>query len=131
MAEPAQGVGFFMNYTYMDGWDLTSDMWAPYTPRHKFSYGTTLSRWNFTLSYQGVFVSERATGDVNTPRLPDYNVADLKLSRRFSLPTISPGSAIEVFTAIQNLFDKDYQETLGFPLPGRTFLLGGSFRWAW
>lgn len=131
IAEPVPGAGLFVNYTYMDGWDLESDERAPYSPEHKLSYGATLSRWKCRLSYQGVFVSERATGDALTPRLPAYHVADLKLARDFGLSGISPGSVFEVFGAIQNLFDEGYEEILGFPMPGRTFLLGGSVRWAW
>ncbi len=131
LAEPFQGFSFFANYTYMDARDLENDVWAPYAPRHKVAYGTVVSRWDFRLSYQAVWVSERATGDALTPSLPAYHVADMKLARRLPLPGISPGSGAEVYVAVQNLFDEEYQEILGFPLPGRTFLLGGSLRWAW
>jgi outer membrane receptor protein involved in Fe transport len=131
MAEPVPGFNFFVNYTYMDARDLENDVWAPYAPTHKFAYGSVLSRWNFRLSYQGVCVSERATGDALTPSLPAYHVADMKLARRLPLPWVSPGSGAEVYVAVQNLFDEEYQEILGFPLPGRTFLLGGSLQWAW
>ncbi|MEW6440511.1 MAG: TonB-dependent receptor [bacterium] len=127
--EPGPAFGAFLNYTYMDAKDLETGSWAPYAPRHKLSYGWTASRWDFRLSYQGAYVSERATGDALTPRLPGYHVADVKLARTFRLPALSAGSEIEVFTAVQNVFDEQYQEILGFPLPGRTFFLGGSCRW--
>jgi outer membrane receptor protein involved in Fe transport len=129
--EPNPAFGAFLNYTYMDAEDLETDSWAPYSPRHKFSYGWVASRWDFRLSYQGVYVSERATGDALTPRVPGYHVADVKLTRVFRLPAISRESEIEAFTAIQNLFDEQYEDILGFPLPGRTYLLGASFHWHW
>jgi len=131
LVEPVPGITLFVNYTYMDGWDLDADSRTPYTPEHKVSYGATILQWDFRLSYQGVFVSERETGDALTPMLPAYHVADLKLARSLELSRISAGSKLELFGAIQNLFDKSYEEILGFPLPGRTFLLGVSARWAW
>ena len=131
LAEPVRGVALFANYTYMDGRDLESDVRAPYTPEHKIAYGGTFSRWRFRLSYQGVYVSGRTTGDALTPLLPPCHVADVKLARGFDLPRLSVGSEADLYVAVQNLFDERYQEILGFPLPGVTVLVGGSMRWGW
>ena len=38
-----------------------------------------------------------------------------------------PLKAIEVFARALNLFDRDYEEVLGYPAPGRTFYVGARF----
>ena len=38
-----------------------------------------------------------------------------------------PVKAIEVFARALNLFDRDYEEVLGYPAPGRTAFVGARF----
>lgn len=38
-----------------------------------------------------------------------------------------PVKAVEIFARAQNLFDRDYEEVLGYPAPGRTAYLGARF----
>jgi outer membrane receptor protein involved in Fe transport len=38
-----------------------------------------------------------------------------------------PVKAVEVFARALNLFDRDYEEVLGYPAPGRTAYVGARF----
>ena len=38
-----------------------------------------------------------------------------------------PAKAVEVFVRALNLFDRDYEEVLGYPAPGRTAYVGARF----
>lgn len=51
-------------------------------------------------------------------RMNDFTVVDLKLSHAFLEKTLS------VYAGVNNLFDEDYEESYGFPRPGRTLYCG-------
>ena len=131
LVDPIPELALFVNYTFLDSRDLDLDAPVPYSPENKLAYGFTARYWDFQLSYQGMFVGPRETGDELTPSLPAYHVADIKLLRRFLFPNILPGIETELYVAVQNLFDTRYEEILGFPLAGRSFQLGLSCRWIW
>jgi outer membrane cobalamin receptor len=51
-------------------------------------------------------------------RMDDFTVVDLKLSHAFL------DEALTVYAGVNNLFDEDYEESYGFPRPGRTLYCG-------
>jgi outer membrane cobalamin receptor len=50
--------------------------------------------------------------------MDDFVVVDLKLSQPFL------DDALNVYAGVNNLFDEDYEESYGFPRPGRTLYCG-------
>ena len=51
-------------------------------------------------------------------RMNDFTVVDLKLSQPFLDDTLS------IYAGVNNLFDEDYEESYGFPRPGRALYCG-------
>ncbi|GAB6112659.1 TonB-dependent receptor plug domain-containing protein [Desulfomicrobium salsuginis] len=51
-------------------------------------------------------------------RMDDFTLVDLKLSHAFL------EKALSVYAGVNNLFDEDYEESYGFPRPGRTLYCG-------
>ena len=51
---------------------------------------------------------------------PGYTIFNLGGSWR-------PVKAVEIFVRALNLFDRDYEEVLGYPAPGRTAYVGARF----
>lgn len=51
-------------------------------------------------------------------RMDDFTVVDLKISQSFL------DKALSVYAGVNNLFDEDYEESYGFPRPGRTLYCG-------
>lgn len=51
-------------------------------------------------------------------RMDDFTVVDLKISHPF------PDNNLSVYVGVNNLFDEDYEESYGFPRPGRTLYCG-------
>jgi outer membrane receptor protein involved in Fe transport len=76
-------------------------------PRHQFTM--KLGYTNPTLvnvSVQGRFIGDQFEDDINTLKLGDFFVMDLMLWRPIPIPKMSAG---EIFFAVENLFDRDYE----------------------
>ncbi|HWQ70492.1 MAG TPA: TonB-dependent receptor, partial [Patescibacteria group bacterium] len=76
-------------------------------PRHQFTL--KLGYTNPALvnvSVQGRFIGDQFEDDLNTLKLGDYFVVDLMVWRPIPLPKLSAG---EIFFAVENLFDRDYE----------------------
>lgn len=54
--------------------------------------------------------------------LDDFTTVDLRVAQRFL------GGRFELYAGVDNVFDEEGEVNLGFPLPGRTWLGGGSVR---
>jgi len=78
------------------------------------SFGTAL--------YAGVrFIGNQYTYNDDATlkkRMDDFTVVDVKLSQSFLEKTLS------LYAGVNNLFDEDYEESYGFPRPGRTLYCG-------
>ncbi len=83
-------------------------------PTHTYDFGLTYTPGRFQLALSSRY-AHRYFALFGTPpqrrRLPDYFVADLKLSYRFA-------EHYRAFVAIDNLTDRDYQTLVGIPMPG-------------
>ena len=126
------------NYTFLDTEILavngSSTAQAPYSvgdpllrrPRHSGSIDTT---WTYNRASAFAQIQMRGetldaepafgpTGGLYTN--PGYTVMNLGGSFR-------PVKAIEIFARALNLFDREYEEVLGYPAPGRTAYVGARF----
>ncbi|UZJ40153.1 TonB-dependent receptor [Prosthecochloris sp. SCSIO W1101] len=55
-----------------------------------------------------------------------FCVANLSLAKRIPVGN-SKTSSVTVKGSVENLFDRNYEYVLGYPMPGRTFTLGLRF----
>jgi outer membrane cobalamin receptor len=109
---------FDINYAYLDAYEDKTEYWLPYRPSHKTDLSLSYA-FEFGLSVysSGQHVSRRVTPHPESELMPHYFVANLKVSQRLF-------GHFHPFLEIKNLFDENYEEEKGFPMPGRTFLIG-------
>ena len=76
--------------------------------------------------YQGTF---SRGGTFNTPaltaqdKLNDITLVNARLSYRFDYTSLRLKEA-DVFFAVNNIFNRDYEYAKGYPMPGTTFFAG-------
>ncbi len=85
-----------------------------------------LAAWkNITGSFAGYFSGERTDSDFLflglPPRTPGYTRFDLSTSYVF-------GRGLSTYVRAQNIFDKQYQDALGYPALGREVRVGMNYR---
>jgi vitamin B12 transporter len=95
-------------------------------PKHAGSASLDYGGERLHVNLTGLFVGPRADSDfagLGLTRNPGY--ARLDLAASYRLPFTRKGlKAVEVFGRIQNLFDRRYEEVLGFPSPAFSILAG-------
>ena len=120
------------NYTYLDVGSATGPLLN--RPRNKGAFTATAKRDNlvmagdlFTAAVQVYAVGERFSADPFSTPVPfqpeeigGYGRTDLALTYRFG-GVLAPLTAT---ASVRNLFNRDYQESIGFPAPPAWFLMG-------
>lgn len=89
-------------------------------PVHSGSVVLNADFWRMNWNLAGVFVGERTDSDFlgfGLERNPGYARLDLAANYRIR-------HGVTIFGRIENLFDKRYEETIGFPAYGRNFRMG-------
>ncbi len=85
-------------------------------PRWKIDYEAEIPLVaGVRLNHTGQYVADRINS-TGSP-MPDYLVAHLRISRMF-------GDFINAYVTVRNVFDRSYEQETGYPMPGRTILLG-------
>ncbi|MDQ7818044.1 MAG: TonB-dependent receptor [Melioribacteraceae bacterium] len=112
-------VGLEFNHTYMDARDASGKVndgkLLIYRPYHKLDINTSL-RINiveFNINYQ--FLSERFVDVANTAALPDLNLWNMNIGANPELAGLKWNFRID----LNNIFNKDYRLSDGYPMPGR------------
>ena len=102
----------------------------PYAPERSVSLGVTYAQGPWRVSadaqYQSrmyVLQEERVNGASNTEQVDAFTVVNLRVGH--AVPAL--GEVGEVFLAVENLFDRDYQLVDWYNQPGREF--GLNLRW--
>jgi iron complex outermembrane receptor protein len=112
----------------------------PYTPSFQLQAGL---KWTFLEKfrlfadmqhlrglYQGT-ASRTGTFNFSDPgpvnRLPDATLVNGRIAYRFDYASMHIKGS-EVFVAVNNIFNEDYEYAKGYPLPGTTFFAGVSLR---
>jgi vitamin B12 transporter len=93
-----------------------------YRPRDTFSLEAEYTCPFGTALYASVqhVANQYTYDDTNTlkKRMNDFTLVNLKLSQSFL------EKALSVYAGVNNVFDEDYEESYGFPRPGRTLYCG-------
>ena len=112
-------------YTYLHTEDKETGEPLLRKPKHTFSGYASYTHKRFTLSMNMVYVGKRPDLDYSTypwdVENPAFNTYDFNLLVRLV-------KGLSVFGKITNAFDKEYQELVGYPSPGRRFELGLKYR---
>jgi len=125
---PTDDLSLFGGVTWLD----TDPADLPYAPELTFSAGLNwrfLSAFRLSLDCQyvdkmTVGPQARRLGAENTTSVDSYFIVNGKLSYGFSHPSgLFSG---DVYVAAENLTDADYEYRPGYPMPGRTGMLGFS-----
>ena len=109
-----------VNGTWLDTEDLATGLELLRRPKRSANLVLTARPGDWTLSFVGRYVGDRADFDpVTFERAVNPAYTRLDLAARWkALRWLSP------YARVENLADKDYSQALGFPSPGRT-LIGG------
>ena len=118
---PWRGRGSF---TYLDAVNEETDQELLRRPSESASLWVSYQPADWTFSLTGRFVGKRSDLDpVTFARTRNSSHARVDLAVRWqALPKFSPQVRVE------NLADRQYQEVLGFPAPGRAFIGGVTLR---
>ena len=99
----------------------------PYAPAKSLSLGANWQGgpWRVgmdALAQDKMFVlgQGRANGATNTDQVAGFAVANARVA--YQVPTL--GKRGEVFAAVENIFDKEYEMRAGYPMPGRSVQVG-------
>ncbi len=127
-AKLTENIDLKFNYTYTDAKDLSNnspDKNLPLLRRPKNKLGFNAD-YNFlekaNANIEIIYVGERDDKDFNlypVPRvkLPDYTLVNLSASYNFT-------KVVQFYGRIDNLFNKYYEDVLGYATPGQSEYLG-------
>ena len=105
------------NYTYLRAEDIQRHTPLVYRPEHTAQYELsylTVSQTKATVTAR--FVSAQKTGDPAVPELKEYTTVNCRISQNIK--------TLELWAAMNNVFDVKYQTRLYYPLPGQTVSAG-------
>jgi outer membrane cobalamin receptor len=115
-----------IGYSYLDTEDKSAGSEKDelqYRPTHKFTVDVTYA-WDFGLTAHADFmqVNGQYYYSRNTPlkkrELNDYSIVNLKLEQKLYRENFF------IYLGADNLLDEDYEESYGYPQPGRTAYAG-------
>ncbi|MBI3388345.1 MAG: TonB-dependent receptor [Deltaproteobacteria bacterium] len=132
-AGPIHGVSLRGTYTYLD-WNLLGGKQLLRRPHNRMSATLNYDRGQvlrpadrFNANLNVLFVGERTDIDPQTfTNTANQTYTRVDLAMRYDMPL--PGretSTVGVFARVQNLFDRNYDEALGFKSPPINVLAGG------
>lgn len=128
--EPVAGLRLSANYTYVDAGDQqvggSLRVREVRRPKHSANIAFDWESGPLTLGGYVAYVGKRRDVDFDlfpapTVTLDDYALASLRIGYRLT-------DAIEAFGRVENGFDADYQDVVGYNTPGRAVYAGLRFR---
>ena len=106
--------GYF-SYTYLEAKDLNLKKWLVRRPRHYYKFGLLYHPIpEFELGFNAAYKTKVFEDTANTNPLKHHFLMDLHMAYQLN-------DFVEIGFDINNLFDRDYRESAGYPLPGRSF----------
>lgn len=101
----------------------------PYIPVHSASADFSVSWHKWTFVWNSQFSGEKWSRSANTAdyHIDPWTISDAALTRDFHISRNSEQACIKISLRLANLFDRHYQIVQGYPMPGRSFLMGVDF----
>ncbi len=96
-----------------------------YTPRYTSQGSISMSYKKLNFIFNNTYTGYRFTATDNTNWLNPYYIANIKFSYPYSFNTIN----MELFCAVNNLFNKNYTVVLNRPMPLRNYEIGLSINY--
>ncbi|MBN2119437.1 MAG: TonB-dependent receptor [Candidatus Omnitrophica bacterium] len=107
-----------LNYAYLEATDKQTGKWLIYRPRHLYKLKVFYSPTkNYEVGITTIYKTKRFTDTNNTVNLP--SACTVNFSFNYLL-----NESITFLFEVKNLFDRQYQEQQGYPMPGRAFYAG-------
>jgi outer membrane cobalamin receptor len=106
-------------YTHLYPLDIERNRFLVYRPKHKLDFGLTYEYEKLNVRFYGQFLGRRYTNTANTGLLKQVAVTYLDVSYKAN-------NNLTTFLSIDNIFNKKYQEVLGYPMPG--FAINGGVK---
>ncbi len=103
---------------YLDG------KWLPFRPAYLQQAQINLRYKDFRLGLDSRMIGKRYILAANTKWTEPYSVWNIRAGYSFSVHKIR----ISVSASAENIFDKDYEVLVGYPMPGRSFSAGIGLR---
>ena len=118
---------FDAKYTLLSAEDKTPDSYSygqqiPYIAKHSLILNAVASWKGWALTPVWQFRSGRTDG---SGMLDDWNTLDLTFSKELKLPKTGP---LTFRFSVRNVTDCRYEVSSGYPMPGRSFLVGVEYR---
>lgn len=108
-------------YTYTDAVNEISGSKLPYTPEHKASGTATVFYKAFMFRVQEQYQSQSLHGsETNYSSLPRVALTNIAFAYSYAFKGISMKANLQV----NNLMNKDYMQSEGYPMPRRNFMVG-------
>ncbi|APG28819.1 hypothetical protein A7E78_13870 [Syntrophotalea acetylenivorans] len=119
-----------VSYTYMSTEDKSDDTERDELqnrPEHKVTLESTCSLpWGLTAYAGAQYMTDNyyysVDGNEEQDKLSDIFLVDFKLNKA------AANGAIDLYVGVDNVFDEDYEQSYGFPLAGRTFYGGATWK---
>jgi outer membrane cobalamin receptor len=96
-----------------------TDKNIPFAPKHKVKGSLIANINDFTTVLRGNYSEKYFEDSSNERQLDAYFVADLRLSYQWK--------PFDMYLEVKNLFDKQYEEKIGYPAWDRRVFLGCVF----
>ena len=93
-----------------------------YVPKIKVSGSFHIDYNKFSIRYYETFTGKRYTSQDNSTFLDSYSIANLTIEKIFELKS----STLSTFIRINNLWNKEYQVRVYYPMPLRNYQFGVS-----
>ena len=106
-----------LNYTRLSATNNVTHQWIIYRPRHEYKSSMTYDvtdRLNFYIA--GKLLSKRYVTTDNSRFLKSYFIADTNISYKLA-------KFATLTMTVYNLFNRNYEEEEGYPMPGTSFIL--------
>ena len=108
------------NGTYLETEDLDTEQVLLRRPSESSNLVVAYAPENWSTSLTGLYVGDREDVDpITFQRTVNEAYFRLDVAARWR-----PGTRLAPYARIENLLGEDYQPALGFPAPGRTFVVG-------
>jgi iron complex outermembrane receptor protein len=130
-----QGSEVMVQHKISSGWSVfggwtwlnSSKSDLPYAPRSNISVGTNWRGGPFRVSFDAqnqsrmtVLGQARADGSANTSKVGGFTVANVRVG--YAVPAL--GQRGEIFAAVENIFDRQYEFRSGYRMPGISAQVG-------